>query len=66
MKNAAQNVAQGVALDVTQDVAEGVTGATEDGSVKVPILPIAIFQRRRTDLSRPYPMGTRRWLASGA
>ena len=31
--------------DVAQDVAQDVTGATEDGSVGVSILPIVIFQR---------------------
>ena len=38
MKDAAQGLAQ--------DVAEDVLGAAEDGSVKVLIFPIAIFQRR--------------------
>ena len=37
---------QDVAENVTQGVAEDVVGAAEDGSVKVIILPIAIFQRR--------------------
>ena len=42
------------------------SGTAEDGSVKVLIFPISIFQRRRTGSSRPSPMATRRWLASGA
>ena len=42
MKDAAQDVAK----NVTQDVAEDVLGAAEDGSMKVLILHIAIFQRR--------------------
>ena len=36
-----------MAQDVAQDVAEDVLGAAEEGSVKVLILPIAIFQRRK-------------------
>ena len=62
MKDAAQDMAQ----DVAQNVVEDVSSAAENGSVKALIFPIAIFQRRRTGSSRPSPMGTRRWLASGA
>ena len=57
----AQDVAQGVAQDVAEDVS-----SAEDGSVNVFIFPIVIFQRRRTGSLRPFPIGTRRWLASGA
>ena len=42
MKDAAQDVAE----EETQDVAEDVLGAAEDGSVKVLVLSIAIFQQR--------------------
>ena len=62
MKDAMKDMAHSVA----QDVAEGVSGAAEDGNVKVRILSIVIFQRRQAGSSRPSPMGTRRWLASGA
>ena len=52
--------------DVAQDVPEDMSGAAEDRDVEVFILPIAIFQRWRTDSSRPSPIGAQRWLASGA
>jgi len=41
-----KDAAQDVAKNATQDVAEDVLGAAEDGSMKVLILHIAIFQRR--------------------
>ena len=37
-------MAQGVAQDVEQDVAQGVSGAAEDGGVKVLIFSIVIFE----------------------
>ena len=55
-----------IAVDVAQDVAEDMSGAAEDGSVKVLILPIFNFQRQQTGSSRPSPMGAKRLLASGA
>ena len=42
-----KDAAQGMAQDVAQDLAEDVSGAAEDGSVKVLIFPIAAFKRRR-------------------
>ena len=41
-----KDVAQDVAEDKTQDVAEHVFGVAKDGSVKVLIFSIVIFQRR--------------------
>ena len=61
-----KDAAQDMAHEMARDVVEGVSGAAEDGSVKVLILSIAISQWRRTGSSRPFPMGTRCWLASGA
>ena len=49
MKGASQDMAQ----DMAQDVAEDISGAAEDGSLKVLILPIVIFQRRRTGSLSP-------------
>ena len=43
---AARAIFQDVARDVAQGVAQDLLGAAEDGSVKVLILPILIFQRR--------------------
>jgi len=45
-QDVAQDVAQDEAQDLTRDVAQDVLGAAEDGSVKVFIFSIAIFQRR--------------------
>ena len=56
---------QGFGADVAQDVAEDVSGAEDDGSVKVLISPIVIFQRRNprpTHACRPprLPLGDMR------
>ena len=53
VKDAAQDVAE----EETQDVAEDVLGAAEDGSVKVLVVSIAIFQQRnprQTHACRPH------------
>ena len=50
-EDVAEDVAQDVAEDKTQDVAEHVFGVAKDGSVKVLIFSIVIFQRRNPRLS---------------
>ena len=60
VKDAAQDVAEGVTQDVTQDVAEEVSGAAEDGSVKVFIVARAIFHRPPR-----FPWATREGRARG-
>ena len=47
--------AEDMAEVATQYVAEGVLGAAKDGSVKVLILPIAIFQQRNPRPTHPTP-----------
>jgi len=55
VKEVAQDAAQKVAQNMAQDVAQDVLGAAKDGSVKVLILPIAIFQQRNPRPTHPTP-----------